>query len=131
MKKLSAKNAFELSNAFGELSASLNNYLFSPQIKLTKNQKADIESCTWSLLNASADIRTFAVDLQLDESKLSFEKLLDTTAQARDTIRQLTNIRKVIVISTAAVSLAGAIISQRPGAIIDTTEALYKAIIKA
>ena len=130
MKKLTAQEAFLLAKSFRDLSVSLGDYRFENWSQLTDKQKKTIEDAEWSLLNASADIRTVAVGLVLDETQLSYEKLQQTTSDAKKAVGLLENIRKVIGVAAAAVSLAGAIISQDLGAIVNTAKGLYEAIRK-
>ncbi len=128
--KLSSEEAFQLSKSFRELSVSLGDYRFANWSKLSDKEKRACEDAEWSLLNASADIRTAAVGLVLEETELSFSRLQQTTAEAKKTIKRLEDIRKAINIATAAVSLAGAIISRDPSAIGKTAKGLYEAITK-
>lgn len=130
MKKLTSQEAFLLAKSFRDLSVSLGDYRFENWGLLTDKQRKAIEDAEWSLLNASADIRTVAVGLVLDETQLSYEKLQQTTSDAKKAVGLLENIRKVIGIATAAVSLAGAVVSLDFGAIVKTAKGLYDAIIK-
>ncbi|MFH0781890.1 MAG: hypothetical protein V2B20_08055 [Pseudomonadota bacterium] len=126
--KLSSQDVFQISKSFRELSVSLGDYRFANWSQLSDKQKRALEDAEWSLLNASADIRTAAVGVVLEETELSFEKLQQTTSEAKMTIECLEDIRKVIKMSSAAVSLAGAIISRDPSAICKTAKDLYKVI---
>lgn len=130
MKKLSSQEAFQLSKSFRDLSVSLGDYRFANWSQLTDKQRKAIEDAEWSLLNASADIRTVAVGLVLDETQLSYEKLQQMTSDAKKTVEQLEDIRKAVTIAVAAVSLAGAVVSRDPGAIVNTAKGLHDAIMK-
>jgi hypothetical protein len=130
MKKLTSQEAFLLAKSFRDLSVSLGDYRFANWDQLTDKQRKTIEDAEWSLLNASADIRTVAVGLVLDETQLSYEKLQQTTSDAKKAVEKLAGIRKAIAIAAAAVSLAGAIISQDFGAIVNTVKGLSDAIMK-
>ena len=128
MKKLTSQEAFLLAKSFRDLSVSLGDYRFENWGQLTDKQRKAIEDAEWSLLNASADIRTVAVGLVLDETQLSYENLQQTTSDAKQAVGFLENVRKVIGIAAAAVSLAGAVISLDFGAIVKTAKGLYDAI---
>ena len=128
MKKLTSQEAFLLAKSFRDLSVSLGDYRFENWDQLTDKQRKAIEDAEWSLLNASADIRTVAVGLVLDETQLSYENLQQTTSDAKQAVGFLENVRKVIGIAAAAVSLAGAVISLDYGAIVKTAKGLYDAI---
>ena len=128
MKKLTAQEAFLLAKSFRDLSVSLGDYRFENWGRLTDKQRKTIEDAEWSLLNASADIRTAAVGLVMDETQLSYENLQQTTSDAKNAVGLLENIRKVIKVAGAAVSLAGAVVSLDFGAIVTTAKGLYDAI---
>jgi len=128
MKKLTSQEAFQLSKSFRDLSVSLGDYRFANWDKLKEKQRKDIEDAEWSLLNASADIRTVAVGLVMDETQLSYENLQQTTSDAKEAVAELAVVRKVITIATSAVSLAGAIVSRDFDAIVKTAKKLYDAI---
>jgi hypothetical protein len=130
MKKLTSQEAFLLAKSFRDLSVSIGDYRFANWSHLTDKQRKALEDTEWSLLNASADIRTVAVGLVLDETQLSYEKLQQTTVDAKKAVEQLADIRKAITIATAAVSLAGAVVSQDFGAIVNTAKGLNDAIMK-
>ena len=128
--KLSSQEAFQLSKSLRDLSVSLGNYRFGKWSQLKDKERKAIEDAEWSLLNASSDIRTVAVGLVLDETQISYDKLQQTTSEAKKIVDRLVEIRKVITIATAAVSLAGAVVSRDPGAIINTAKGLYDAATK-
>ncbi|RJQ54003.1 MAG: hypothetical protein C4530_17300 [Desulfobacteraceae bacterium] len=128
--KLSSPEAFQMSKSFRDLSVSIGDYRFANWSQLSDKQRRAFEDAEWSLLNASADIRTAAVGLVLEETELSFERLHKTTSEAKKTIERLEDTRKAIKIATAAVSLAGAIISRDSSAIGKTAKELYETITK-
>lgn len=128
--KLSSQEAFEMSKSFRDLSVSLGDCRFAKWDQLSDKQRRDLEDAEWSLLNASADIRTVAVGLVLEETELSFARLQQTTLQTITALGQLEDVRRAIKIAAAAVSLAGAIISRDPGAIGRTAKSLCDTITR-
>jgi len=131
MQTLSSQDAFQLSKSFRDISVWLGNYRFAKWDQMSEEQRRAIEDAEWSLLNASADIRTVAIGLVLDETHLSYEALQEVTSDAKRTLEQLAAIRKAITIATAAVSLAGAIVSRDSGAIVNSARGLYDAMREA
>jgi hypothetical protein len=125
MKKLTSQEAFELSKCLRDLSVSLGDYRIANWDHLSEKQRRSLEDAEWSLLNASSDARTVAVGLVLDETQLSYAQLLESTSGAKDTLKHLADVGKALNIATAAVLLAGAIVSRDPGAILKTAKGLY------
>ena len=123
--QLTSDQALDLSQQFQGLSVSLGDFRFSHWIALSPAQRHAIGSSEWSLLNASSDMITAAVGLALDESECGFQSLQDSTNKAKAAIQTLEAIQTVIDIATAAVGLAGAIISKDPGAIAKCVAAVY------
>jgi len=130
-KKLNSQEAFDLCKSFREMSVSLGNYRFENWDKMSEEQRNEMENAESSLLITSAKIRTVAVGLVLDETQINYVKLLKSTSEAKDILKQLDDIHKAIVITTAIVSLAGAIVSKDLGDIAKTAEEFYDAIKKA
>jgi hypothetical protein len=128
MTKLTAQEAFMLAKSFRDLSVSLGDYRFENWNRLTEKQRKTIEDAELCLLNASAEIRTVAVGLVMDETQLSFEKLQQTTSDAKNAVGLLEKVSKVLKVAGAAVSLAGAVVSLDFGAVVKTAKGLYDAI---
>jgi hypothetical protein len=125
---LTSEQALDLSQRFRGLSVTLGDFRFSHWNELSPGQRHTIENSEWSLLNASSDMITAAVGLALDESEVSFQRLQDSTIKANGALQTLKTIQTVIGIATAAVGLAGAIISRDPGAIAKCVASVYTTI---
>lgn len=124
---LTAAEAFELSKWFRDLSNELANYRAKEWNSLSNDQRQSLEDAEWRLLNAANELTTAAVGLTLDESEGGFNKLQGSTARAREAIKTLHTVAKVIDIATAAVGLAAAIASKDVGAIGKNAKSLYDA----
>lgn len=128
--KLTADQLFALSKRLRELSMAIGDYRFSSWNDLTEKQRGKLESAEWSLLNASSDVITYAVGLELDETQWAFDKLQGLIKDAQRTLKTLAQVRKAINIATAAVGLAGAIISKNPVAIAQQAKNLFDTVTK-
>lgn len=128
--KLSSQEAFELSKNLRDLSVSIGNYRFDQWNQLKDEEKKILEDAELSLINASSGMTTLAVGLVLDETQLSYDKLQQITSDAKEAVERLKDISRAITIATAAVSLAGAVISGKPSAIVSTAEDLYNVLKK-
>lgn len=126
--KVTPDQLFSLSKTLRDLSVAIGNYRFANWGSLTGKQRASLEAAEWSLLNASSDVTTIAVGLVLDESQWAFDKLNGLIQKANQTLKTLAEVRQAINIATAAVGLAGAIISKNPAAIGQQAKNLYEVI---
>jgi hypothetical protein len=125
--KITSADAFALARVFRELSVALGDYRFTKWEELKPAQKRFIEDAEWTLLNASSDMITTAIGLVLDESEMSFDALEKAAEKARQTVRELAGVRKVIKVAAAAIGLAGAIVSKEPLAVFKNARALLAA----
>jgi hypothetical protein len=124
---LSSDDAFALSKAFRDLSVAVGDIRMARWASLTPDTRQALEDEEWSLLNASSDMVTKAVGLVLDETTASAKKIQAATGQARDAVKRLHDVGKVIDVATAAVGLAAAIVSKDPGAIAKNVKNVYDA----
>jgi hypothetical protein len=124
---LSSDDAFALSKAFRDLSVAVGDIRMARWASLTPDTRRALEDEEWSLLNASSDMVTKAVGLVLDETTASAKKIQAATGQARDAVKRLHDVGKVIDVATAAVGLAAAIVSKDPGAIAKNVKNVYDA----
>jgi hypothetical protein len=123
--QLTSDQAPDLSQRFCRLSVTLGDFRFSHWSALSPAQRHSIESLEWLLLNASSDMITAAVGLALDDSERAYRRLQDSTDKAKGAIQTLKTIQTVIEIATAAVGLAGGVISRDTGAIAKCVAAVY------
>lgn len=128
--RVTSDQLFALSKLLRELSVSIGDYRFSNWDDLKPKQRDVLESAEWSLLNASSDVITYAVGLELDETEWAFNKLQGLIKKAQKTLKTLAQARKAINIATAAVGLAGAIISKNPVAIGQQAKNLFDTVTK-
>ena len=125
--KLSADDAFALSQAFRDVAVAIGDYRYDNWDDLTPGQRQTLEDEEWSLLNASSDLITKAVGLVLDETQTGMKELSDAAARAKKAVQTLKTVKKVINVAVAAVGLTAAILSKDPGAIGKNAKALYDA----
>jgi hypothetical protein len=126
--QLTSDQALDLSQRFRGISVALRDFRFAQWNALSPAERQAVEGAEWSLLNASSDMITAAVGLTLDETELSFQQLQDSTDRAKGAVQSLKEIQAVIDVATAAVGLAGAIISKSPGAIAKCVATVYTTV---
>jgi hypothetical protein len=125
--KLASDDAFELAKQFRAMSQALGDYRLEQWALLSPAQRQMLEDAEWSLLSNASDIRTRAVGLVLDESKIGFAALMESASKARKAVQKLAKAQKVIKIAIAAVGLAAAVMARDPGAIASNAAALVDA----
>lgn len=128
MARFSADQARQLSRWFHDLSVELGNYRFDHWNDLSPTRRKALEDAQWSLLSSSSDMTTLAVNITLDDSEKEFKDLQQATDKAKNTVKTLDNIRTVLQVATALVTLAAAIVSENPSAIIGALQGVIKAI---
>jgi len=129
--RLTSDQALELSKGFRGLAIVVGDYRYREWEHISRSQRQAIENWEWSLLNAAGDIITLAVGKVIDETKVALAKLNGSTADARSAVKKLTAVKGVINVATAAVALAGAIISGNTVAIVATLGGLVDATVDA
>ncbi len=119
--------ARDLGRAFLDLSHALGNYRFDHWGDLTPSQRTQIESSEWSLLNASSDLTTTAVGIELDDMEQDLDALKKATDRALAVVDDLERVKDILSLAAAAVTLGGAIVSQQPAAIATAAKGLLEA----
>lgn len=124
---LTSADALALSKSFRDLSVAIGDFRFANWDALGDANRKLLENEEWSILNASSDMVTKAVGLNLDESDPAAKKVQGATASALKAVKTLKDIAKVIGVATATVGLAAAVISKDPGAIAKNAKAVFDA----
>ena len=124
---LTSADALSLSKSFRDLSVAIGDFRFAHWDALGEANRKLLEDEEWSVLNASSDMVTKAVGLNLDESDPAAKKVQGATASALKAVKTLKDISKVIGVATATVGLAAAVISKDPGAIAKNAKAVFDA----
>jgi len=124
--KTTANDALELSKKFRELSVTLGNYRFENWGEFTAGQRQQLEDQEWTLLNYASDLTTMAVGITLDETQTTLSKIHDSITKAKNAVKKLDTIRKVINIAESGNRLAAAIVTKDPSAIAKASATLYQ-----
>jgi hypothetical protein len=124
---LTSADALSLSKSFRDLSVAIGDFRFANWDALGDANRKLLENEEWSILNASSDMVTKAVGLNLDESDPAAKKVQGATVSALKAVKTLKDIAKVIGVATATVGLAAAVISKDPGAIAKNAKAVFDA----
>ena len=128
---LTANDAFELARNFREVAKQVGDTRTGKWDTLTPDQRQTLENEEWDLLSSSMSMRTKAVGIVLEGAKTSLAKIVRVTDHARKAIKTLENVREVISIASAVVTLAAAILSKDPQAIAKASQTLLGQVKEA
>lgn len=109
MSKMTADDAFEIASSIRKCSAAIGDYLEEKWSELTPAQRRKLEDAEWDLLNYSTTLRTSAVGMLIDETKVSLAKLKTVTARAEKAVKKLKGIQKVLGLAAAMLGLGAAL----------------------
>ncbi len=126
MARLTTEEARGLAEQFYRVSRELGDYRFAHWNELKKDERTEIESLEWSLLNASADFAASALDVTLDDLAPVVKRVAGSTRRMKTAIRNAKRSRDVLAIAAAAVKLSAAIVSGSPSAIAAALERAIK-----
>jgi hypothetical protein len=116
--KLSKEQALELAKIFKMSALTVGNYTVEHWAELTTPKREQLNSLEWSLFNASEDMINLAGQLALDDLEAVLEKIGKATRAATKAIKKIEITKKAISIAAALLTLASAIVSKSPGAIL-------------
>lgn len=126
MARLTTVEARGLAEQFYRISKELGDYRFAHWKELRKDERSEIESLEWSLLNASADFAASALDITLDDIAPVVKRVAGSARRMKAAIRRAKRSKDVLAIAAAAVKLSAAIVSGSPSAIAKALERAIK-----
>ena len=115
--KLTADQARNLARSYFNIAQALGEYRFDNFDTLSAAKRKQIEDLERTLLNSSTTFTAIAITISLDDLEPVLGRVTEVTTQMQTAIDQLQKVDKVIKIATAAVQLAGAVLSGNPEAI--------------
>ena len=127
MARLTADEARGLAEQFYRISKELGDYRFEHWNELGKIERSEIESLEWTLLNASADFTTAALDIAMEDLAPVVKRVAGSTRRMKSAIRNAKRSKDVLAVAAAAVKLSAAIVSGSPSAIARALERAIKA----
>ena len=126
MARLTKDEARGLAERFYRISKELGDYRFAHWSELGKDERSELESLEWSLLNASADFTTAALDIAMEDLAPVVKRVVGTTRRMKTAIRRAKRSKDVLAIAAAAVKLSAAIVAGSPSAIAKALERAIK-----
>lgn len=117
MPPLSSDQTFALGTQFQDLATAVGDYRISRWASLSEQQRNQIESIQWTLMNYSSDFLTQSVQLALDDAGPALAGIRQATSKLKDAITTVKVVADVISAAGKAVAIGAAIASGHPDAI--------------
>ena len=127
MSKITAAQALQLAKDYNESANAIGDFRLKNWDKLSAEDRLVLGNAGRTLLDHSQDLITYAVGKILDNTQASLADIRKATAGANQTIKTINDIKKVISIGAALVSLAAAIYTENPSGIADAVESVVSA----
>ena len=128
MSKITAAQALQLAKDYNESANAIGDLRLKNWDKLSAEDRLVLGNTGRTLLDHSQDLITYAVGKILDDTQASLDDIRKATAGANQTIKTINDIKKVISIGAALVSLAAAIYTENPSGIADAVESVVSAV---
>lgn len=128
MNKLTAQQATQIADQLHEIAYAFAGYVISNQKTLAPEQKKQLVNNQLKILKIADDLLDYASDLVFDDIDQQLGALSEVNAVIRQKLKTLTDLQKIIEVSTAALLLAEAIISADPKGIAHAAGDIFKAM---
>jgi hypothetical protein len=128
MSKINAAQALKLAKDYNESANNIGDFRLKNWDKLSAEDRLVLGNTGRSLLDHSQDLITYAVGKILDDTQASLNDIRKATADANNTIKTINDIKKVIAIGAALVTLAGAIYTENPSGIVSALKGVVSAV---
>jgi hypothetical protein len=128
MSKITAAQALQLAKTYNESANAIGDFRLRNWDKLSAEDRLVLGNTGRTLLDQSQDLITYAVGKILDDTQASLDEIRRATADANRAIKTIDDIKRVISIGAALISLAAAIYTENPSGISDAVKAVVSAV---
>jgi hypothetical protein len=128
MSKITAAQALQLAKDYNVSANAIGDFRLKNWDKLSAEDRLVLGNTGRTLLDHSQDLITYAVGKLLDDTQASLDDIRRATADANQTIKTINDIKKVISIGAALVSLAAAIYTENPSGIADAVKSVASTV---
>jgi predicted metal-dependent hydrolase len=118
MPELTEDQARALANEFLKASEAISDYRFQSAESLSNDDVLALKSLELKLANQSDDFTAVAIKLTLQDLEQTVAQIVKITAQAREAIATLNDVRRAISIAANLVALGEAIAAGNPAGIL-------------
>jgi HPt (histidine-containing phosphotransfer) domain-containing protein len=127
MTKITSQDAIDLAKQFKEAAVAVGDFQLQNWDNLSKDDRRSLTDVEYTLLDYSQDLVTYAVGKALDDAQASLAQIKDATARANRVVKTVNDVKKVIGIATALVTLGAAIYTGNVGGIVTALKGVYDA----
>lgn len=120
MPQLTSLQANELANNFLDLAQAIGDFRYNNWDNLSVFDNQRLGNFQWALLNYGEDMLALSTTLVMDDVQGSLSEISQITSEIKTSVKNLQNIQKGIDVAAATVTLAAAIISKKPQAILES-----------
>jgi len=128
MSKITAAQALQLAKTYNESANAIGDFRLRNWDKLSAEDRLVLGNTGRTLLDQSQDLITYAVGKILDDTQASLDEIRRATADANRAIKTIDDIKRVISIGAALISLAAAIYTENPSGISEAVKAVVSAV---
>ena len=128
MSSITPQQALELAASYNKAASVLGDFRLNNWDKLSETERKQTAKIGRDLLGYSQTLITDAVGKLLDDTQSSLNKIKQATADANHAIQTINTIKKVINIAASLVTLAAAISTENPGAIVQALQSVISAV---
>lgn len=128
MNKLTVEQATQIADQLHEIAYAFAGYVISNQKTLAPEQKKQLVNNQLKILNIADQLLDYASDLVFEDIDQQLEALDSVNKIIVQKIKTLSDLQKIIAVSTASLLLAEAIISADPKGIAHAAGDIFKAM---
>lgn len=128
MNKLTVEQATQIADQLHEIAYAFAGYVISNQKTLAPGQKKQLVNNQLKILNIADELLDYASDLVFEDIDQQLEALDSVNKIIAGKLKTLTDLQKIIAVSTASLLLAEAIISADPKGIAHAAGDIFKAM---
>ena len=126
--KITTAQALQLAKDYNQSSNDIGDFRLKNWDKLSAEERLVLGNIGRTLIDHSQDLVTYAVGKILDDTQASLADIRKATADANRTIKTIIEIKKVIAIGAALVTLAAAIYTENPTGIASAVKDVVNAV---
>ena len=128
MSTITPEQALQLASAYNDSANEIGQFRLRNWDNLSASERTSTAKIGRQLIGYSQTLITDAVGRLLDDAQASLAAIKLATADANHTIQTIDNIKKVITVAAALVTLASAISTENPSGIAEALKGVVAAV---
>ena len=128
MTKITTPDALDLAKRFKAGALAVGQFQLDHWDELSKGQRRDLTDAEYTLLDHSQNLVTYAVGVRLDETQSALTDLQQATTQATRALQTIKDIKQVLAIAAALITLGAAVSTGNPAGIATVVSGLLATV---